>query len=237
MEIVLSEANKNKGPLFTFGPLIHNEQVLGLLEKKGIRSIEDPKDLREGSIVIRAHGIPPLQLENIKNSGLRVINATCPRVARVQAIIRYNTKKGRQAVIVGDRDHAEVIGLVGYSETNAYVIQDPGDVEALPHGERFFVVAQTTQNLKNFLAVVEQLEKRFQDILVFNTICEATSNRQKEVRTLSKEVDGVVVVGGFHSGNTLRLAQIARESGRPTYHVETEADIVKKSLKEWKLWA
>jgi 4-hydroxy-3-methylbut-2-enyl diphosphate reductase len=228
MDIVLSEAHKNKGPLFTYGPLIHNEQVLGVLEGKGIKSVDDPEDVTEGSIVIRAHGIPPLQLEKIKKSGLRVINATCPRVARVQAIIRYNTKKGKRAVIVGDRDHAEVVGLVGYSETDAYVIQNPEDVVSIPREGELFVVAQTTQNSQNFMSVVEALKEHCKDILVFNTICEATFNRQKEVRILAKEVDAVVVVGGFHSGNTLRLAQISKESGKPTFHVETEVDIIRE---------
>ena len=166
MEIVLAEANKADGPLFTLGPLIHNNQVLQLLETKGVRAVEDPEGLPEGRIVIRAHGIPPQLRRKIKNSGLKAIDATCPRVARVQAIIRYHTKKGRSAIIVGDENHAEVIGLKGYSETPAHVIRTVDDVSKLPHLQKPFVVAQTTQNDENFRQVVKALKARFPDILV-----------------------------------------------------------------------
>ena len=111
MEMVLTEANKNEGPIFTYGPLIHNNQVIALLESKGVTSIDDIEGIQEGILAIRAHGIPPKQRRLLKESGLRLIDATCPRVARVQAIIRYQAKKGNTAVIVGDRDHPEVIGL------------------------------------------------------------------------------------------------------------------------------
>jgi (E)-4-hydroxy-3-methyl-but-2-enyl pyrophosphate reductase len=232
MEIVLAEANKREGRLFTFGPLIHNRQVLELLETKGVIPVEDVEGLSAEQIVVRAHGIPPQTRQKIKDMGLKVIDATCPRVARVQAIIRYHTHKGYTAVIVGDKDHAEVTGLVGYSETPAHVIQDPGDVSALPPILRPLVVAQTTQSEENFRLVVKCLKERFPNILVFDTICEATHERQKEVRALAKQVDAMVVVGGYHSGNTRRLVQVSRLEGLPTFHVETEKDLDKEKLVE-----
>jgi 4-hydroxy-3-methylbut-2-enyl diphosphate reductase len=133
-------------------------------------------------------------------------------------------------VIVGDRDHAEVIGLMGYCETPVHVVQDPKDVQNLPDMDRVVVVAQTTQNAEWFDAVVARIRDRFPEVLVFNTICEATHHRQEEVKRLAQEVNGMVVVGGYHSGNTRRLVDVSRETGIPTFHVETERDLDKKQL-------
>ena len=230
MEMVLAETNKRKGPLYTFGPLIHNTQVIDLLESKGVQSVENLDGLQTGEIVIRAHGIPPHMRRAIKKTGLRVIDATCPRVAKVHAIIRSQSRKGYTTIIIGDRDHAEVIGLKGYSEGPVHVIQTVKDVSELPDMGRLFVVAQTTQNRQNFHAVVKALKKRFPHVLVFDTICDATNERQQEIRSLAGQVDAVVVVGGYHSGNTQRLAQVSREVGLPTFHVETEKDLKKEDL-------
>jgi 4-hydroxy-3-methylbut-2-enyl diphosphate reductase len=230
MEMVLAEANKDTGPLFTFGPLIHNRQVVELLESKGVNVVEDISGLQEGTLVIRAHGIPPQQRKFLKSSGLRLIDATCPRVARVQSIIRYHTHKGYTAVIVGDTDHPEVIGLVGYGNGRCWVINRPAQVSTLPHTNKLFVVAQTTQDERNYREIVRAVEKRLPGALVFDTICDATHSRQEEVRSFAGHVDGVVVVGGYHSGNTQRLVQVSEAEGLPTYHVETEKELVREKL-------
>jgi (E)-4-hydroxy-3-methyl-but-2-enyl pyrophosphate reductase len=228
MEMVLSEANRKEGPLFTLGPLIHNKQVLDLLAQKGVRPVEDLTEVKAGSIVIRAHGIPPQVREAIKGSGLKVIDATCPKVAKVQAIVRYHTRRGRSAVIVGDRDHAEVIGLVGYGGECAHVIQNIKDISKLPPMDSLIVVAQTTQNEEKFRKVAAALKDRFPDVYIFDTICEATCQRQQEVRSFKDHVDALVVVGGHHSGNTQRLVDISKEVGVPVFHVETEKDLEKE---------
>ncbi len=230
MEMVLTEANKNEGPIFTYGPLIHNNQVMALLESRGVTSIDDIEGIQEGTLAIRAHGIPPKQRRLLKESGLRLIDATCPRVARVQAVIRYQTKKGNTAVIVGDRDHPEVIGLLGYAGDRAYVINQLDDVFHIPDGEKVFVVAQTTQDTRNYQEIVEAVTDRFPDALIFDTICDATIERQAEVRAFVGQVDAVVVVGGYHSGNTRRLAQISEAAGLPTFCVETEKDLDEERL-------
>ena len=230
MEIVLAEANRKNGPLYTFGPLIHNKQVLDLLSSKDVEPIMDLNNLQDGRIVIRAHGIPPQQRQDLKKTGLTVIDATCPKVARVQAIIRYHTRKDYKTIIVGDTDHPEVVGLVGYSKGPAYVIQDIKDIPALPNLKKPFVVAQTTQEEQNFHKVITALRERFPEILIFDTICDATRHRQQEVRSFKNQVDAVVVVGGLHSGNTQRLAQVSKEVGIPAFHVETEKDLEKEEL-------
>ena len=230
MEIVLAEINKGTQPLYTYGPLIHNRQVLGLLDTKGVTAIDNTDGLDEGTIVIRAHGIPPPERRCIKSSGLRIRDATCPRVARVQAIISSYTKQGYHAIIVGDKDHPEVMGLMGYAHSRAYAIKCAEEVTQLPRMKKVFVVAQTTQSEQQFKEVVQAIQGRFPDALIFNTICEATYNRQREVRSFAGHVDGLVVVGGYNSGNTQRLVQISQEAGMPTFHVETEEDIDKEKL-------
>jgi (E)-4-hydroxy-3-methyl-but-2-enyl pyrophosphate reductase len=230
MEMALSEANRRKGPLFTYGPLIHNAQVLELLESKKVKAIEDVSNIKNGTVIIRAHGIPPEVRKTLKSSGLKIIDATCPRVAQVQSIIRYHAKKGYTTVIVGDRDHAEVIGLMGYGEGNACIINSVSEVADLPDAQNLILVAQTTQNEKIYAEVSHSIKQRYPDALVFDTICDATSERQKEIKTLADQVDGVVVVGGYNSGNTQRLAQISKETGKPTFHIETEKELDKKKL-------
>lgn len=230
MEIALTQANRHDGPLYTFGPLIHNRQVMDLLESKGVLTVKDTEGLGEGRIIIRAHGIPPQQHRELKETGLQIIDATCPKVKRVQAIIQHYTRKGQTAVIVGDADHAEVVGLVGYARGPAFVIQGEDDVASLPPLEQPFVVAQTTQNEQSFARVVAALESRYPEVQVFETICDATQLRQEEVRAFKGQVDGVVVVGGFHSGNTRRLVEISQQEGMPTFHVETERDLDRESL-------
>ena len=230
MEMVLTEANKGKGSISTFGPLIHNKQVIDLLESKGVTSIDEIDEFNEGTLVIRAHGIPPDQRKALRESALRLIDATCPRVARVQSIIRYHTKKGYTAIIVGDRDHPEVIGLLGYGNGRAHVINTLQEVSRIPDTEKVFLVAQTTQDEEKYREIIEAVMARFPDALTFDTICDATINRQKEIRSFVGQVDAVVVVGGYHSGNTKRLVQISQEAGLPTFHVETEKDLDKERL-------
>jgi (E)-4-hydroxy-3-methyl-but-2-enyl pyrophosphate reductase len=230
LEMVLSAANKKEGPIYTYGPLIHNEQVMKLLETKGVSCLKEVANMREGTLVIRAHGIPPSERKRLKASGLKLIDATCPRVARVQALIRYHTGKGYMAVIVGDKDHAEVVGLKGHGNGNAHVVSCEEEVGRLPDAEKVIVVAQTTQEKNRFDRVVRAVRNRFPDTLIFDTICDATRSRQDEIHTLAPHVDAIVVVGGYHSGNTRRLAQVAQSTGLPVFHVETADELERHRL-------
>lgn len=230
LERVLSEANKKEGAIYTYGPLIHNEQVMKLLETKGVSVLTEVRGTKEGTLVIRAHGIPPSERRRLKASGFKLIDATCPRVARVQALIRYHTGKGCMAVIVGDKDHAEVIGLKGHGNGKAHVVGGPEEVGQLPQAEKVIVVAQTTQEKNLFDEVVRAVRGRFPEALIFDTICDATRSRQDEVRALAPHVNGIVVVGGYHSGNTRRLAQVAQSTGLPVFHVETADELERDRL-------
>ncbi|OQY46562.1 MAG: hypothetical protein B6240_07090, partial [Desulfobacteraceae bacterium 4572_87] len=161
---------------------------------------------------------------------------------RVQAIIRHQSNKDRPTIIVGDKNHAEVIGLMGYSKEPAHLIEKKADVANLPQLENPFVVAQTTQDTEDFKEIVSALQARFPDIQVFDTICDATHERQEEVRIFKEEVrifkeqvEGVVVVGGYHSANTQRLAKISEEQHLPTFHVETEEELPREALSKMKV--
>jgi (E)-4-hydroxy-3-methyl-but-2-enyl pyrophosphate reductase len=230
MELVLNESNRKKGALYTYGPLIHNKQVLALLESKGVQVLDRPEGPKEGRIVIRAHGIPPKDRQTLRESGMKVLDATCPKVARVQAIIRYHTKKGYTGLIVGDEDHPEVVGLKGYAEGPIYVVRGVEDLSRLKIHGPLFMVAQTTQDQDRYGQVVKALKDRAPAPLVFDTICGATRLRQEEVKSFAGAVDGLVVVGGRHSGNTQRLVQIAREAGLLTFLVETEKELDREAL-------
>ncbi len=227
MDMILKATEENHGNnmICTFGPLIHNKQVLEMLSKKGVRVVESPEECTGKVVLVRAHGIPPDQRKKLKKVSKKLLDATCPRVARVQALIRRHARKGYLPVIVGDPEHAEVIGLMGYSEGKGIVINSVEDVEGLPQAEKVLVVAQTTQNEKTFNEIVSAIKEKYQDVEVYNTICGSTHHRQEEVKRMAERVDAMVVVGGYHSGNTIRLAEIARQCGLPTFHVETEKEL------------
>ena len=225
VEMVLDAPDQNTNPIFTYGPLIHNPQVLHLLKSKDITVLDEIPERGGGTVLIRAHGVPPSTKEKLKEVNFKVIDATCPRVIKVQTIIRKHAKKGYAAIIIGDKDHPEVIGLLGYARDKGFVVGSLLELEALPDFENAIIVAQTTQNTRLFESVKNWAAAKHPHYTIFNTICDSTERRQAEIKRLAESVDAVIVVGGRNSGNTRRLAEIARESGKPTYHIESETDL------------
>ncbi|HKK90618.1 MAG TPA: 4-hydroxy-3-methylbut-2-enyl diphosphate reductase [Desulfobacteraceae bacterium] len=221
VDMVLDASNSRKGPICTFGPLIHNPQVLEMLEEKGIPSITAIPEHGQGTILIRAHGVPPRDEASLKRAGFHIINATCPRVIRVQTIIGKYARKGYAAVIIGDRDHPEVKGLLGYAAAGGHTAASLEAFQALPRLDRAVVVAQTTQDTRLYNEIKEWAGKHLGHYQMFDTICDSTEKRQAEVRTIAENSDAIVVIGGKKSGNTKRLAQIAKETGKPGFHIET----------------
>jgi 4-hydroxy-3-methylbut-2-enyl diphosphate reductase len=217
-----------KGPIVTYGPLIHNPQTLRILEARGICQVDDIDRIREGAVIIRAHGVSPQEKQELEDRGVGIIDATCPRVASVQSIIRKHSEKGRFCVIVGDEDHPEVRGLVGFAMGRAAVISEPDRelIERLvPKETDIFVVAQTTQEVEVYEKVATILTETRKNVYVFNTICDSTRKRQAEVKRMAEQSDLIVVVGGKGSGNTRRLAQVAQAHGAKALHIETEAEL------------
>jgi 4-hydroxy-3-methylbut-2-enyl diphosphate reductase len=232
VEMVMDSPEEKEQPVYTFGPLIHNPQVLSLLEEKGIRALADIPEHGSGTVLIRAHGVPPETKSRLKSAGFEVIDATCPRVIKVQTIIRKHAKKGYASIIVGDRDHPEITGLLGYAGEKGVVVGSMQELEALPAFDQAIIVAQTTQNTHLFDRVRRWAAEKHPHYKIFDTICDSTERRQAEVKRLAGEVDAVIVVGGLHSGNTRRLTEIAAQSGKPAYHLESEEDLDQLELKE-----
>jgi len=174
MAITLSEANKDNGKLFTYGPIIHNQQVLDLLRSKGVDVKENITANDRGRIIIRAHGITPVEREKIRSSNLTLIDATCPRVAKVHAIIRKYSNQNYTPVIFGDDKHPEVIGLMGYSNGQGIVIRSVEDVERLPDKKKIILVSQTTQDVDAYRKIKGTVKEHYPEAIIFDTICDET---------------------------------------------------------------
>ncbi len=226
------QAAKDAGrDVYTNGPLIHNPQALEDLRSKGVVPLASGDPVPDAPIVIRAHGSPPDLLEHLRTEAERVVDATCPKVATIQARISEYSGRGYAVVIAGDADHPEVVGLRGYAHGPAFVISEPEEVGDLPELGLVLLVAQTTQDEETFEAIRERLVERFPRTEALATICQSTHRRQSEVRKLAKQVDAMVVVGGRNSANTRRLEAICRSLNTPAYHVETAEELPLEALR------
>ncbi len=211
--------------IYTFGPLIHNPQVVQRLEERGVRVVDKLEDDLGGTLLIRPPRVPEAIFLEAERLGIPVVDATCPFVRRVQERARALESEGYEIVIVGEREHPEVVGIVGWVRGQAHVVEGPGHVDLLPTMQRVGVVAQTTQTLANLTSCVSALLPRAREVRVHNTLCDATTQRQGAAAEVARGVPVMLVVGGTHSGNTRRLVDICREQGATTYHIETADDM------------
>ena len=222
--------------LFTLGPIIHNEEVVNDLEKKGVRvaSEEELKTLPEGStVVIRSHGVGKKVYDQLEECGLSYVDVTCPFVLKIHRIVEKESKAGSHIVIIGDPDHPEVVGICGWCIGPYTVIRTKQDALDFvpPEGKPISIVAQTTFNYNKFKELVEILcEKRYYNNVlnisnILNTICNATEERQREAKSIAGEVDTMLVVGGRHSSNTQKLFEICKKECGNTYYIQTPVDL------------
>ncbi|MHB1127197.1 MAG: bifunctional 4-hydroxy-3-methylbut-2-enyl diphosphate reductase/30S ribosomal protein S1 [Bacillota bacterium] len=225
LEAAQKEAENQTQPLYTLGPLIHNPQEVERLARRGLRPVEQLTEVDGGVLIIRSHGVEPGVLDEAHKKGLTVVDATCPFVKRAQEVARFLQEQGYQVVVVGDRLHPEVVGIVGWSGNNTVVVEDAAEATGLPLYPRIGVVAQTTQTAENLEEVTKVLSTKTEDLVVHNTICHATRQRQEATAELAKAVDIMIVVGGKNSANTQKLANICRAAGTPTYHVEQAKEL------------
>ena len=222
---VYEQTEKGKR-IYTYGPIIHNEEVVKDLEKKGVKVLESKEELKalsEGSIVIRSHGVPKEIYDLIEGKGLECIDATCPFVKRIHNIVQKESEEGRRIIIVGNNGHPEVEGIKGWSKTPATVIESQEEAENFKakEDEKLCIVSQTTFNYKKFKELVEIFQKKGYDIIVANTICNATEERQKEASELAAKVDAMIVIGGTHSSNTRKLYELCKSECENTYYIQT----------------
>jgi len=234
-------------PVYTDGPLIHNRQMMEKLLAEGINEVGDYQsksdialdaDKKENAVmVVRAHGISPERRGYLKNLGLDFKDATCPDVGIIAGKIRIHAKKGYTTVIFGDPKHPEVIGLMGYTEGSGHVIKTQADIDALPLlGDKVCMVSQSTMFTDEFGRLSAYLKEKYPNALVFDTICGATKERQSDVLVLAQEgAQAIVVIGGRHSANTVKLAALVEKQGLPCFHVETAAELDLGQLRKYQV--
>lgn len=209
----------------SLGPLIHSPQMVQKLEEKGVHVVRGPEGVKCDTAIVRSHGVTAGELDELQQRGVAVVDATCPFVKKAQDYSAALRDGGYIVVVIGEADHPEVQGIVSYAGENAVIVANAQEAERLPASRRIGIVAQTTQSMENFREVVNVCLNKAQELRLFNTICDATSVRQEEARQISQKADMVLVVGGFNSANTTRLAQICTEIQPRTHHVETAGEL------------
>ena len=216
--------------IYTFGPIIHNEEVVKDLENKGVTVIETEEELTsltEGTVVIRSHGVSKHICDLIAQSGLECVDATCPFVKRIHNIVEKESAAGKKIIIIGNAGHPEVEGIMGWSHTPASVIESAEEAENFncKKDEMLCIVSQTTFNYNKFKDLVEIFQKKGYNVNVVNTICNATEERQTQAREIAARVDAMIVIGGKHSSNTRKLYEICKEKCANTYFIQTLDDL------------
>ena len=232
---VYEQIEHGQGPIYTLGPIIHNEEVVKDLEEKGVVVLEDSDSLEQigqGTVIIRSHGVGRQVYDQIKSQGLHLADATCPFVKKVHRIVEEQNRQGRRVIIIGDSAHPEVEGIRGWGDDRTLTVKNEKEMEALPdlRGEKLCIVSQTTYNYNKFKDLVEKFSEKGYDILVINTICNATQERQVEAERIASQVEAMVVIGGKNSSNTRKLYEICRKECRNTYYIQTVGDLNPESV-------
>ena len=237
LDQIIAERGDGNG-IYTLGPIIHNPQVLARYGENGVIVADSPDKVPAGAVcLIRAHGVPKAREAELGQRGVTIIDATCPRVKKAQLLIETETAKGRSLLLYGEADHPEVAGLLSYAVGETFVFGNLEELaaHALTPGSKYVLAAQTTQDKKIFARLAGEMEQNpTLDVTVLQTICDATKHRQAEAVALAGIVDHMVVVGGYTSGNTRRLAQVCTDAGTPCVHVETPQELPLDALRQAK---
>ena len=239
VDSVYKELEENSGKIYTFGPIIHNEQVVEDLNKRGIEvidTVEQLKEIKEGTVVIRSHGVAKEIYDILEQQKLKMVDATCPFVKKIHNIVLDESNNGKTIIIIGNDNHPEVEGIKGWVNGEVIVINKEEQIEklSLPEQTKACIVSQTTFNHNKFKYLVEIIRKKGYDITVVNTICNATHVRQVEAQKISSDVDGMIVIGGKNSSNTQKLYDICRNECENTFYVQTVKDLNLHELKSLK---
>ncbi len=216
--------------IYTYGPIIHNEEVVKDMKQKGVIVLQSEAELdalTEGTVIIRSHGVEKAIYDKLNAQGIKIVDATCPFVKKIHNIVQKESTNGNYIIIVGNPQHPEVEGIRGWAGTKATVVQTKEDIDKLkiPENEKVCVVSQTTFNYNKFKELVEIILKKSYDVSVLNTICNATKERQTEARSIAETVDAMIVIGDKHSSNTQKLFEICRKACNNTYYIQTLGDL------------
>ena len=226
---VYEEAKKGNDIVYTLGPIIHNEEVVKDMKKRGVEAvkIEDLASLPKGTVIIRSHGVSREIFNFVKRSGHRVVDATCPFVKKIHAIVSVQSGKGKTVVIIGNPEHPEVMGIRGWGDENTYAVENIEQFIKLElkKDEEIIIVAQTTFNHKKFQEIIDKISILGYDVRCFNTICNATQERQAEAKKIASNVDAMIVIGDKKSSNTGKLVEICQEECKNTVFIQTLEDL------------
>jgi (E)-4-hydroxy-3-methyl-but-2-enyl pyrophosphate reductase len=221
----------NSLPVVTLGPLIHNSQEIARLAKDGIAVADELTMPANGTVIIRAHGVAPQAYDELKARGLKIMDGTCPYVHYSQRKAAELYREGYTVIVVGDKNHPEIIGILGYINNDAFVVKTVEEVQHLPQLDRIGTIAQTTISPKKYSAIIDALRQKARELKVCETICDATEENQRAIRDLSGEVDLLYVIGGRHSANSNKLVETAREKCPRTMLIETADEINPEDLR------
>ena len=225
LKMAFEAARGGDGTVVTLGAIIHNPQVVAKLEEEGLRVVKDLDGVEGGTLVVRSHGLPRSVLVRAEAKGMTIVDATCPFVKQAQERAAQLEREGHAVVVVGEEDHPEVLSITGSLKGRATVVDGTAELPELPQAKRYGVVCQTTQPQEHLSSVVQALLSRTREIKVFNTICEATFDRQESALEMARRVDVMLVVGGRNSANTRRLWELCRDAGCDAYHIETADEL------------
>ena len=230
VDTVYEQVDACSSLIYTYGPIIHNEEVVRDMESKGVvvlRSEEELDALEKGTVIIRSHGVGKWIYDKLEARNIRIVDATCPFVKKIHNIVRKASAEGAHIVIIGNPDHPEVQGIRGWAGEKVTVVQDKESAEGVDFGkkEKICVVSQTTFNYNKFKDLVEIIKKKSYDVSVLNTICNATKERQTEAERIAETVDAMIVIGDKHSSNTQKLFEICRGACNNTYYIQTLDDL------------
>ena len=227
VNMVYEQIEKGNLPIYTYGPIIHNDEVVKDMEDKGvvvIKSLDEINNLPKGIVIIRSHGISRIEHETIEQAGFKIMDATCPFVLKIHRLVEKHSGEGKHIIIIGNPEHPEVKGIKGWViGDDVSIINNVSDAEdfCLKTDKKICIVSQTTFNYNKFQDLVEIICKKGYDIFVLNTICNATEERQTEAREISKKSDAMIVIGDKNSSNTQKLFEICKKECENTYYIQT----------------
>lgn len=231
LDIASETRQKKAGKVFTLGDLIHNPQVIADLERQKIHSINDLDGLNKATVIIRSHGASPDIYRLLTQKNIEIVDATCPIVKKIQKLVEVLAKDKEEIIIVGDKEHPEIKGLIGFSQGKGIIVENEDQVKSLPNRKRRAILAQSTQDLYLFEKIVSALIEKTKELNVYNTICRSTQTRQKSTSELASCVDILFIVGGKNSSNTNKLYQISKRILPNTHFIESAAQIKPEMLK------
>lgn len=224
--------NDNKN-IYSLGPLIHNQQAVERFEKAGLKTVDDIKEINNSKVIIRSHGVSKNIINEINQKDLEIVDSTCPYVKSVHKRVEEYENQGYNIIIIGDSNHPEIIGINGWCNNKAFIVNSLEDAEKLPMMDKICVVSQTTNTQEKFETLCEIIKEKGNEVKIFNTICNATNLRQESCKKLSSQVDAMIIIGGYHSSNTKKLVEVSKKYCKNVYHIETSKELPLQTLSKF----